>query len=408
MLITVTQTVSNSTATLANYRYDGDNARYQQIDFSSGVTTTYHNDIIGLSQVLIADDGTNQTANIFGLDLISSNDGTTTLTMLPDGLGSVRVEMQGGAVNSVTTYEPYGTLLMQTGSSGTVYGYTGEQMDRATGLTYLRARYYNPSLHRFQTKDPWAGNIYQPYTLNGFNYGNGNPVRYVDLSGLCGADIGDLGMGKILTEACEALRDTYEAKYSIHINGNWTYSEMEMIGPAFEDMEYVLGSTGFRLAFDGTTLNRLREEKVDGYKAVTKPQSAGFAKIIFANETFPDRNFARWTVLHEFGHVWDNTRVSSEFFPEVVNLSCLLLSSNFDPRWQIFHRADLEGAASLYGQGAVGEDFAETWAYLFFNGSRETLKAQHPDRDFREPSLVRKQLVIDSIADFLGILVFFR
>ena len=55
--------------------------------------------------------------------------GANTLTMLPDGLGSVRVEMLDGAVSSVTTYEPYGTLLMRTGPSGTVYGYTGEQMD---------------------------------------------------------------------------------------------------------------------------------------------------------------------------------------------------------------------------------------------------------------------------------------
>ena len=35
ILITVTQTVAGTTATVAEYRYDGDNARYQQIDYSS-------------------------------------------------------------------------------------------------------------------------------------------------------------------------------------------------------------------------------------------------------------------------------------------------------------------------------------------------------------------------------------
>ncbi|MEZ4645420.1 MAG: RHS repeat-associated core domain-containing protein [Chloroflexota bacterium] len=44
------------------------------------------------------------------------------------------------------TYDPYGRLLAQTGSSGTTYGFTGEQEDAATGLMYLRARYYNPAL----------------------------------------------------------------------------------------------------------------------------------------------------------------------------------------------------------------------------------------------------------------------
>ena len=184
MLITVTQTVSNSTATVAEYRYDGDNARYQQIDYSSGITTTYHNDIIGLSQVLIADDGTTQTANLFGLDLIASDDGATTLTMLPDGLGSVRLEMQGGAVSSAATYEPYGTLLMRTGSSGTTYGYTGEQMDTATGLTYLRARYYAPHLKVFLSKDPFSGYISNSTSQNGYAYVHANPVNYADPTGL--------------------------------------------------------------------------------------------------------------------------------------------------------------------------------------------------------------------------------
>ncbi len=192
MLITVTQTVSNSTATVTNYRYDGDNARYQQIDYSSGtpITTTYHNDIVGLSQALLMDDGTTQTANLFGLDLIASDDGTTTLTMLPDGLGSVRVEMQGGAVSSMTTYEPYGTMLMRTGPSGTVYGYTGEQMDAATGLTYLRARYYAPQLKIFLSKDSFLGYTNNSASQNGYTYAHANPALFTDPTGFC-AEIGD-------------------------------------------------------------------------------------------------------------------------------------------------------------------------------------------------------------------------
>ena len=62
-------------------------------------------------------------------------------------------------MSSMTTYEPYGTMLMRIGSSGTVYGYTGEQEDDATGLTYLRARYYNPALRLFLSKDPYPGSV---------------------------------------------------------------------------------------------------------------------------------------------------------------------------------------------------------------------------------------------------------
>ena len=47
----------------AEYRYDGDNDRLQQIAYGSGapIPTTYTNDATGLTSVLVADDGTTQT-----------------------------------------------------------------------------------------------------------------------------------------------------------------------------------------------------------------------------------------------------------------------------------------------------------------------------------------------------------
>jgi RHS repeat-associated protein len=70
-------------------------------------------------------------------------------------LGSLRTELVDGAVETVTTYSPYGEVLEQVGTSGTVYGFTGEQEDSTTGLLYLRARYYDPSLKTFMSRDPW-------------------------------------------------------------------------------------------------------------------------------------------------------------------------------------------------------------------------------------------------------------
>ena len=129
------------------YLYDGDGERMQQVVYENGVPVTaitYTNDILGLTQVLVADDGSSKTYNLLGLDLISQDNENQTSILLTDGLGSVRTEMVWSTVESITTYEPYGKLLAHTGASGTVYGYTGEQFDDASGLTYLRARYYNP------------------------------------------------------------------------------------------------------------------------------------------------------------------------------------------------------------------------------------------------------------------------
>ncbi|MCZ7670550.1 MAG: hypothetical protein M5U34_27060 [Chloroflexi bacterium] len=63
---------------VANYGYDGGGNRIQQVDHSDNtpITTTYTNDIMGLTQVLVANDGSSEVYNLFGLDLISQDDGT--------------------------------------------------------------------------------------------------------------------------------------------------------------------------------------------------------------------------------------------------------------------------------------------------------------------------------------------
>lgn len=106
-------------ALVAAYVYDGSNNRVQQVDYTTTtpITTTYTNDTLGLSQVLVADDGSQKTYNLFGHDLVSSADNEETRLFLADGLGSVRMEMVNGTVKTTKTYAPYGQLLTQTGTT---------------------------------------------------------------------------------------------------------------------------------------------------------------------------------------------------------------------------------------------------------------------------------------------------
>ncbi len=68
------------------------------------------------------------------------------------------------------------------GSAVTSYGYTSEWTD-ATGLVYLRARYYAPGQGRFLSRDVWDGDYSQPLTLNKWLYVSANPTNYYDPSG---------------------------------------------------------------------------------------------------------------------------------------------------------------------------------------------------------------------------------
>jgi RHS repeat-associated protein len=58
-------------------------------------------------------------------------------------------------------------------------GHTGKEQD-ATGLSYFGARYYDPAVGRFITRDPVKGGLYNPQTFNPYVYCLNNPLKYVD------------------------------------------------------------------------------------------------------------------------------------------------------------------------------------------------------------------------------------
>ncbi len=159
--------------------YNGDGLRMSHT--VSGQTTSYTWDVAaGLPVVL--QDGTN--TYVYGLDLISATDGSAVQTyFLYDGLGSV-TDLTDGSGNSVDgyTYDAFGAIRSQSGSSDNYWLFTGEQQDSDEGLYYLRARYYDPATGRFLTHDPVpSGNLYS-YVAN-------NPVNLTDPTGLCWKDL---------------------------------------------------------------------------------------------------------------------------------------------------------------------------------------------------------------------------
>jgi len=60
-------------------------------------------------------------------------------------------------------------FIQSAGSRGPSRERAGEQYDVVTGLQYLRARYYDPSLGRFNRPDPFAGVLSQPLTLHSYS-----------------------------------------------------------------------------------------------------------------------------------------------------------------------------------------------------------------------------------------------
>lgn len=160
----------------ATYAYNGLGDRLSQ----NGVNYTLDLNS-GLTQVL--DDGT--TSYTYGLGRISQTNNSTAEYFLGDALGSVRQLVNGNADVTLTkSYDPYGNVVSSTGNGTSAFAYTGEQQD-ASGLTYLRARYYNPANGRFLSRDTWDGSYNSPQSLNRWNYTQSNPINYTDPSGHC-------------------------------------------------------------------------------------------------------------------------------------------------------------------------------------------------------------------------------
>lgn len=101
-----------------------------------------------------------------------------------DRLGSIRALTDGtGAVVATFRTDEFGIPTSSSGASGSPFRYTGEPTD-ASGLTYLRARYYDPGLGRFMSGDPFAGFAASPLSLNRYSYIGNNPATWSAPSGL--------------------------------------------------------------------------------------------------------------------------------------------------------------------------------------------------------------------------------
>lgn len=141
-----------------------------------GVTTRYVYDAAG--QVLLEEVG-NSISSVYtwGVDGLVPKDGEYPLV---DGLGSERVVTNSSqGVTARVTYDAFGNVVARSGSSSNPYqfaGSSGYRNDRDTGLTYIRARYYDAKVGRFITRDTYLDQ--KPYL-----YCEHDPVNCLDPDG---------------------------------------------------------------------------------------------------------------------------------------------------------------------------------------------------------------------------------
>jgi RHS repeat-associated protein len=129
--------------------------------------------------------GAINAAYVYGNSLISQLRNGILSIYLIDGQHNTReLTNAAGTVTDQYIYDAFGRILFQNGTTVNRYLFAGQGADAATGLVYMRARYYDPLLGRFTAADPLRGLLTNPRYLQAYGYGNNDPVNQIDPSGM--------------------------------------------------------------------------------------------------------------------------------------------------------------------------------------------------------------------------------
>ncbi|MCG5215519.1 hypothetical protein MBA17_19835 [Streptosporangium sp. KLBMP 9127] len=113
---------------------------------------------------------------------LRNNTGVTWLASGLHGSAQLAIEDSTGQIRR-ERYLPYGQRRGADDLPFTDRGFLGKTEDDSTGLTYLSARYYDPSIARFISTDPLL-NTDKPQWLNPYSYAGDDPIGLADPEGL--------------------------------------------------------------------------------------------------------------------------------------------------------------------------------------------------------------------------------
>ena len=207
-------TTLNNGSYNTHYAYDGNSNRVQQT--IGGIATDYLLDIQPQLALVLKETTPSETLTYVhsprSVHSVEDNTGDWHF-MVGDGLGSVRSQVDDLAqVEASQAYSPYGQVYGVEGTFAGTFGYTGEQVDDS-GMSYLRARYYDPTQATFASLDPFEGKSCTPMSLNGYAYVHGNPIMNTDPTGMMVAgrivNIDTSGTSRILQSWSNALKGAF-------------------------------------------------------------------------------------------------------------------------------------------------------------------------------------------------------
>jgi RHS repeat-associated protein len=142
----------------------------------------------GTGNLVASDDqytyGRDPTGALVGVHAAGGPSGVVAFTDQHDDLVG-QFTPTGSLLAGSRTYDPLGTVLAGTDLAGNL-GYQSGWTEPATGLVNMAARWYNPTVGQFNTRDSLSLDpVTNPLSANRYSYVDNNPMLTTDPSGHC-------------------------------------------------------------------------------------------------------------------------------------------------------------------------------------------------------------------------------
>lgn len=161
--------------------YNGDGLRVEKK--VNGKTYQY---LYEYDNIILEVDGNGQETarNTYGLNLLKRSAEGESFMYMYNGHGDVTALLnQSGQVAVEYYYDAFGVIVEETAKVNNPFRYAGYEYDAESGLYYLKARHYDPTIARFLQEDTYRGQVNDPLSLNLYTYCNNEPMMYDDPTG---------------------------------------------------------------------------------------------------------------------------------------------------------------------------------------------------------------------------------
>jgi len=265
----LTQVISGTTD--MQFTYNGDGVRVSKS--VNGQATDYVQDVgIPLPMVVAETTGSGTDAYIYGNDLVGAENAVGEVVYYhQDGLGSTRgLSNEAGELTDAYTYNVFGALRGHTGSSSQDFTFTGEQVENELGLVFLRARYYDPEIGRFVSRDGFPAHANVSQTLNRYVYTRNNPVRLTDPTGYFSID---------LNAETNGINDWFRDKWNNSKGGQYLKKNTPVLSPLVDTMEGMQQySTNRARQLDLINANLADEDNARAYEEAERAAMQGLER----------------------------------------------------------------------------------------------------------------------------------